>query len=85
MMSPIAYSRVLACYVVVSGKLRRTDCGTTSGGRDKRPRPRRRYGIVVVDTFARHTMRYRAVSGFSLLILWVLHRAALIDAGGRHE
>lgn len=81
MMFPIAYSHVLACYVAISGGLRRTDCGTTSGGRDKRPRARRHYGIVVVDVFARCADRDRAVADLSLLTSWAFHRAALVQTG----
>ena len=81
MMFPIAYSRVLACYVVVSGGLRRTDCGTTSGGRDKSRRAIWRYVIVVADGFARRPERDRAVAGLSLLTSWAFHRAALVQAG----
>ncbi len=79
MMFPVAYSRVLACYVAVSEGLRRTDCGTMLGGRDKRPRADRRYGIVVVDCFTRRAERHGAARTFNRLLLRAFLRAALVQ------
>jgi hypothetical protein len=81
MMFPIAYRRMLACYVAVSGELRRTDCGTTLGGQDKRCRAARRYVVVVHVFFARRADQRRAASSLIPLIPLILCRATAALSG----
>lgn len=52
MIAPIAVWRTTACFIASPVGMRHTESGTTAGGRDKRLRANRRYGVVVVDVFA---------------------------------
>lgn len=76
MTPPIAVWRVLACPLAVPEGVRGTDSRTTEGGRDKRPRANRRYGVVVVDFFAHLTRGRSAVHIAYFLILAHFCRAA---------
>ena len=74
-MTRFAVWRSLAHSVVPLDGVRATESETTEGRRDKRPRANWRYGIVVVDFFARRTERHSAALTACLLIFQHFHRA----------
>lgn len=80
MNAAIAVWRVLACPLAVPEGVRRTDSGTTEGGRDKRPRAKGLYSPVVVELFARRENRHSATLTSYHLISRAFHRAALFSA-----
>lgn len=76
MISSIAVWRTTACIIASLVGVPHTESGTTTGGRDKRPRANWRYGVVVVDVFA-HLAKDRSAAHVAyLLIFQHFHRAA---------
>ena len=74
-MNRFAVWRSLAHSVVPLDGVQATESGTTEGRRDKRPRANWRYGVVVVDVFARLVKERSAAHVAYLLIFQHFHRA----------
>ena len=74
-MTRFAVWRSLAHSVVPLDGVRATESETTEGRRDKRPRANWRYGVVVVDVFARLARGRSAAHIAYPLIFQQFHRA----------
>lgn len=81
MTPPFVVWRVLACFIAVPEGMRGANSRTTEGGRDKRPRANRRYGVVVVGVFARLANGGSAAHAAYLLFLRHFCRAVGLQRG----
>ena len=82
-MTRFAVWRSLACSIELLDGMRAAESETTAGRRDKRPRANWRYGIVVVDVFARPARGRSAVHIAYPLIFRHFHRATRFLRGRR--
>jgi len=80
MNTAIAVWRVLAYPLAVPEGMRRTDNGTTEGGRDKRRGTDARYVVVLPKLFAHSGIVRSATLSFNALIYRGFHRAATSEA-----